>query len=301
MDKAGAGMASGTNDRRPAALGALWMLGGVVSFTLMALAGRAAGRTHDTFEIMLYRSLVGLVILLVLCAATGRLGQIGRGRLGLMALRNLFHFAGQNLWLHALMVLPLAQLFALEFTTPVWVLLLSPLLLGEPITRRGALAALAGFAGILVVTRPFGALDAGLVAAALSAVGFAVSGTVTRLLTRTETVVSILFWLHAMQAVMALVLAGADGHIAPPGAESAGPLLAIGLLGLIAHAALTIALSLAPAQVVMPVDYLRLPLVILVGWWIYAEPADLWVIAGGALIVAANWINLPARRRKSPS
>lgn len=279
-----------------ARVGALWMLGSVASFTLMAIAGRSAGQSHDTFEIMLYRSLTGLAILLAFCAATGRLRQIGHDRMGLTLLRNLFHFAGQNLWFYALMVLPLAQVFALEFTTPLWVLLLSPLVLGEAVTRRGLLVAALGFAGIIVVTRPFGEVNPGLIAAALCALGFAVAGLTTRLLTRTETVVSILFWLHLLQALMALAMAGIDGAIALPSSGSVLPLAALGVLGLTAHASLTTALSLAPAAQVMPVDYLRLPLIIGVAWWVYDEPADLWVVGGGAVILLANWLNLPRAR-----
>ncbi len=285
-------------DNRRAAIGALWMLGAVASFTLMALAGRSAAVRYDTFEIMLYRSLGGLIMLLDFCAATGRLGQIGHNRLGLMGVRNVFHFAGQNCWFYALTVLPLAQVFALEFTTPIWVLLLAPFALGEAITRRGALVAALGFAGILVVTRPWSdGADPSLIIAALAAVGFAVSAITTRALTRTETVISILFWLHVMQGAMALVTAGIDGDIAPPRWDMAVPLLSVGLLGLTAHACLTTALSLAPAQRVMPVDFLRLPLVIVLGWVFYDEAANLWVILGGALILFSNWLNLTTPRR----
>lgn len=291
-------MTTSLTDNRRAALGALWMLGAVASFTLMAVAGRSAAAVYDTFEIMLYRSLSGLVMLLAFAAATGRLGQIGHRRLGLMGLRNVFHFAGQNCWFYAITVLPLAQVFALEFTTPIWVLLLAPFTLGERITGRGALVAGLGFAGILIVTRPWsGSADPALILAALAAVGFAVSAITTRALTRTETVISILFWLHVMQAAMALVAAGIDGDIAPPQWDQAIPLLSVGLLGLTAHACLTTALSLAPAQRVMPVDFLRLPLIIVLGWVLYQEPANLWVILGGGLILFSNWLNLTTPRR----
>lgn len=271
----------------------LWMLGGVVAFSLMALAGREAGVHHDTFEILFYRSLTGLALILVWIAATGQAGRIGHGRMGLMAARNLFHFAGQNLWLHALTVLPLAQVFALEFTTPVWVLLLAPLLLGEAITRRGAGVAALGFAGILIVTRPWsGPPDPGLWAAALAAVGFAVSAITTRLLTRTDTVLSVLFWMHVMQALFALAAALIDGTLAAPSAASLPTLLAVGVLGLVAQICLTSALSLAPAAAVMPVDFLRLPLIVVLGAALYGEGADAAVILGGAVILLANWLNL---------
>lgn len=144
---------------------AVWMSGAVTCFCLPAIAGRAAGQAHDTFEIMLYRSMIGLALVLAFARGPGQWGDIRRGPLHLHAARNISHFAGQNLWFHALTVAPLAQVFALEFTAPVWVLLLSPFLLGERITRRGALAALLGFAGILIVARPGATLSPGLPAA----------------------------------------------------------------------------------------------------------------------------------------
>ncbi|MDP3961875.1 MAG: DMT family transporter, partial [Pseudorhodobacter sp.] len=129
---------------------ALWMIGSILAFSAMAVAGREASHLHDTFEIMLWRSLVGLSVVLALGLATGRLREIRRNRLGQHFARNLVHFTGQNLWFWALTVIPLAQVFALEFTSPIWVILLSPLFLGERITPARALAAALGFAGILI-------------------------------------------------------------------------------------------------------------------------------------------------------
>lgn len=105
-----------------------------MSFTAMAVAGRAIAGQHDTFEIMLWRSVVGFLLVLAVAGAAGRLGEIQTARLGQHGLRNIVHFSGQNLWFWSLTQIPLAQLFALEFTSPIWVLLLSPLVLGERLT-----------------------------------------------------------------------------------------------------------------------------------------------------------------------
>ena len=205
------------------------MIGAIVSFVSMAIAGREVSFELDTFEIMLYRSLAGILIVLAVARAAGRLGDIRARRMGLHALRNVAHFTGQNLWFYAIAAIPLAQVFALEFTLPVWTILLAPLVLGERITRRGLVAAALGFVGILIVARPSPeALSPGLVAAALAAIGFALSALFTRRLTRTETVTSILFWLTVMQAALGLVTAGFDGDIAVP--SSRGPALARGHL-----------------------------------------------------------------------
>ena len=271
----------------------LWMSGAIVSFTTMAVAGREVSLDLDTFEIMFYRSALGMIIVCVVLSATRSWGQVTTRRMGLQLVRNLSHFTGQNLWFYAIATIPLAQVFALEFTSPLWVILLSPLVLGERLTKSRAVAAVFGFVGILVVTRP-GAepLSPGLVAAALTAIGFAGSAVFTRRLTRTETIACILFWLTAMQAAMGLICAGIDGDMALPAAESWPSVVVIAIGGLVAHFCLTTALSLAPAPVVMPIAFPRLPLIALIGMALYSEVLDPWVFVGAAIIFGANYYNI---------
>jgi drug/metabolite transporter (DMT)-like permease len=271
----------------------LWMIGAIGSFTAMAIAGRQVSFALDTFEIMTYRSLLGIVIVCVVAGMTGTWRQINRQQLGLHAVRNIAHFTGQNLWFYALTVIPLAQVFALEFTTPIWVLLLSPLLLNERMTRIGMIAALIGFLGVLIVTRPGSApVSPGLIAAALCAIGFAFSAIFTRRLTRTQSIPCILFYLTVMQAIFGLICAGYDGDIALPNAATLPWLVLIGCAGLFAHFCLTTALSLAPASVVMPIDFARLPAIAIVGALVYAESLDPFIFLGAALIFGGNYLNI---------
>lgn len=286
-----------TETYRPLAA-ALWMTGSIASFSAMAVAGRSVAATHDTFEIMTWRSLIGLCIVLGLAAALGRLREVRRDRLGSHLLRNVFHFTGQNLWFWALTMIPLAQVFALEFTSPLWVILLAAIFLGERITRAKVAAAVLGFAGILIVARPdFAALDPGVIAAAASAVCFAVTAILTKALTRGESIVSILFWLTLMQLGLGLLAAGWDGDIGLPTAQTLPWLALIGACGLLAHFCLTTALSLAPAGVVVPIDFARLPVIAAVGWFVYGEALEWPVILGAALIFAGIWINLRGSNR----
>ncbi|QPH53846.1 DMT family transporter [Pontivivens ytuae] len=277
-----------------ARLGAvLWMIGATCSFAAMAVAGREIAADHDTFELMLYRSIIGVGIVLGLGGLTGHLGEIRFARFRLHLVRNVGHFTGQNLWFFAVATIPLAQVVALEFTTPLWVALAAPLLLGEALTWRKGLAVLLGFAGVLVVARPGAVeLEPGVIAAALCAIGFAVSYIATKALSETETTTGILFWLTAMQTVFALVCAGFDGDIAAPVRGAVPFLVLVSICGLSAHYCLTRALMLAPASVVAPLDFARLPLVAVVGWALYGEPFALAILAGGALILVANFLNL---------
>ena len=278
---------------------ALWMLGTITSFSVMAVAGREVSHALDTFEIMMYRSLVGVIIVVALASATGSFGQVQTARLGTHLIRNVAHFTGQNLWFLAVTLIPLAQVFALEFTTPIWVILLSPLVLGERLTPMRALAAALGFAGILIVARPdMAGINTGIITAASCAIFFAITIMLTKRLTRHEEIVSILFWLTAMQLVMGLVTAGFDGDIALPDATT-GPWVAlIGCAGLMAHYCLTKALSLAPATVVVPIDFARLPTIAVVGMLVYGEALDIWVLVGALIIFGGNYLNLWWETRK---
>ncbi|GAA6179114.1 DMT family transporter [Shimia sp. NS0008-38b] len=277
---------------------ALWMSGAIVSFTSMAIAGRAVSFELDTFEIMMYRSLIGVVLVCGVAGMAGTLSQVTRRNLGLHFVRNICHFAGQNLWFYAITVIPLAQVFALEFTSPIWAILLSPLILKERLRPIGLIAALIGFIGILIVARPNPqALDMGQAAAATAAIGFALTALFTRKLTRSEGITCILFYLTVMQAAFGVLFAGFDGDIAWPSIASLPWLLLIACAGLIAHFCLTTALRLAPASVVMPIDFVRLPLIAVVGMTLYGESIDIWVLIGATIIFTGNYINILAQLR----
>ena len=279
---------------------AAWMTGAVASFSAMAIAGREVSIDHDTFEILLFRSVVGLVLVVAIASAAGTLRQITTRHMGTHLVRNLCHFTGQNLWFWAVTMIPLAHLFALEFTSPIWVALLAPLVLGEALTRVRLLAVAVGFLGVLIVVRPDpAALDLGALAALGSAIGFAGSALFTRKLTRTESITCILFWLTVMQIGFGLVCAGWDGDIALPDAGALPWLCLIAAAGLGAHYCLTTALGLAPAAVVMPMDFARLPVIAVIGMTFYGEALDLWIVLGAAVIFLGNWINIRSTTRQA--
>lgn len=277
---------------------AIWMLGAIVAFSAMAVAGRAASFELDTFEMMTYRSMIGLVVVIVVASLAGTLHQVTLRHQRIHWLRNLAHFTGQNLWFYAITVAPLALVFALEFTSPLWTMLLAALFLGERLTWWKAAAGLLGFVGILTVVQPGAqAVSIGMIAAAVAAIFFATTAIFTKRLTRTETITCILFWLTAMQLVIGLVACLWDGDMALPSTAMLPWLLVIGLGGLTAHFCLTNALSIAPASIVMPMDFARLPAIAVVGVALYAEPLEWGVILGALLIFAANYLNILTSQR----
>ena len=282
----------------PVPKAAIWMTGAIASFSTMAVAGREVSFALDTFEIMLFRSVVGVITVAFAAVAFGTWRQINGQQFSLHFARNIMHFIGQNLWFYAVTVIPLAQVFALEFTSPIWVILLSPLLLGERITLIRAAAALMGFIGVLVVTRPdMAGINTGVIMAASSAIFFAFTIIFTKRLTRTQSITCILFYLTVLQLGFGLITAGYDGDIALPNAETLPWLVLIGVAGLLGHFCITNALAIAPATVVVPIDFVRLPVIAIIGMLAYGEALDLWVLLGAGIIFAGNYLNIWSETR----
>ena len=272
---------------------ALWMLGAIASFTLMAVAGRAVQVELTSFQLMFWRSLIGFAVIAALVVARRPgLAQVRTTQPGLHLARNVVHFAGQNLWFYGIVAIPLSQLVALEFTMPLWVVLLAPLVLGERLTRRAAGLALLGFLGVLIVAQPgVQPVGPGHLAGLLAAVGFALNLMLTKMLMRHDGVLCVLFWMTVSQAAFGFALSFIGGFTWPSAALIPW-LVVVGLTGLTAHFALTTALGLAPASVVAPMEFARLPIIAFVGVWLYAEPLDPFVFLGAVLIFGANWLNL---------
>lgn len=277
-----------------------YMIGAIASFVAMAVAGRAVSFQLDTFEIMLFRSFIGFLLVLGFILVRGEGKNLSRRHMGVHVVRNLFHFSGQNLWFFALTVIPLAQVFALEFTTPLWILILSPLILGERLSRKKISVGLIGFGGALLVAQPaMSGLSLGVISAALAAVGFAGSIVLTKKLTQSETILTVLFYMTLFQLGFGIICAGYDGDIALPSAQNLPWVMLIACAGLAAHFSLTAALSLAPATLIAPIDFIRLPAIVVIGFVFYSEPVDALVILGAGIIFAANYVNILGERNPS--
>ena len=277
----------------------VWMIGAMFSFSLMAVSGRELATNLNTFEIMLFRSIIGFLIVLAIGYFAKTLAEIKRDRLGLHLFRNLAHSSGQNLWFLAVASIPFSQLFALEFSTPVWVALLAPLFLGEVLTKQRVLAVILGFAGVLIVARPdINQFDFAIVAAVTCAICFAGSMMATKSLTSDQSITCILFWLTLMQLAMGFVATVFTGTITFPEGINILWIVIVGIGGLTAHFCITNALALAPAIVVIPLDFMRLPLISVIGFLAYGEAFELPILVGAGVIFIAILLNLKAEKQR---
>jgi len=274
---------------------ALWMLGAVGSLTAMAVAGRELSSELSTFQILFFRSFIGLTVVSALVQRVGW-PRIETHRFGAHAARNVAHFAGQYGWFFGIALIPLTEVFAIEFTTPLWTALLAALLLGEQLTRLRVLGTLLGFVGTLVILRPgLDAVSIGALAVLGAAFAYAFAHTMTKRLSSTESPLTILFYMTALQLPLGLIPALAQGWVWP--SAHAWPwVLVVSLCGLIGHYCLARAFRLGDASVVVPIDFVRLPLVAFVGYLLYREPLDPWVVIGAAIVVAGTWLTLRSAR-----
>ncbi|MGF1609033.1 MAG: DMT family transporter, partial [Kiloniellales bacterium] len=226
-------------------IAAAWMVGALFSFTAMAVAGREISFELDTFQLMFYRSLIGLIVIVAVAALSpGGLAQFRTRRLGLHLGRNVVHFVGQFGWFYGIALIPLAQVFAIEFTIPLWVALLAPFVLHERLSAVRWAAVLVGFAGILIIVRPGAApVSGGHLAVVIAALAFACTIMVTKRLASTESSLTILFYMALVQAPMGLI--PSLGHLQMPTAITWGWLVVVTLCGLSAHFCMAQALRLA--------------------------------------------------------
>ena len=226
--------------------------------------------------------------------AAGGLDAIQTSRLPQHVLRNAVHYAAQYGWFVALTLIPLAQVVAIEFTMPIWSALLAVVFLRERMSVPKWIAVLLGLIGVAVIVRPgAGELDAGQLIALASALGFAVSVVLVKSLTRTDAAVAISFWMLVVQSAIGLIPALLVWQW--PSATTWGWVIVVAFCGTYSHYCFARAMQHADATLVVPMDFLRVPLTALVGWLAYSEGLDLFTVLGVGLILAGNLLNLLRR------
>jgi drug/metabolite transporter (DMT)-like permease len=281
----------------PATVGraAFWMTGAVLSFCLMAVAARELAASMSPFQILFLRSLAG-VLFIGLFVVRNRPELLRSRQPKLQAVRHTIHFVGQVLWILALAWLPLALVFAVEFTSPVWGALTALLLLGERFNRFRVLAMVLGLAGVLVILRPgVVPLEPAILAILGAAMAFGIINAMTKKLVVTDRPWGILFWMCASQTLLCLPFA--IPLWVPPTVPDLPWIAAVAVTGLSAHYCLTRALAAADAMVVLPMEFARLPIVAVIGLLAYGEPLDPWIFLGALVIFSGIWLNVWAEAR----
>ena len=272
----------------------LWMVGALLSFSIMAVSIRELSRGGlSIFEILAIRSGVALLVMLTMLAVRPelRLHVVPR-RIGLHIFRNTVHYASQFSWALSLTLLPLATVFALEFTMPAWTAVLAVWFLHERMTPSRLGVVVLGLVGVLVILRPgVAGFNPAATLVLLAAFGYAITMITTKQLTITETTFAIIFWMAVIQFPLSLIGSNPAAFLSLDFRHLL-PALGVGTAGLTSHYCLSNAFRAGDATLVVPLDFMRIPLIAVVGWAFYGERLDIFVLLGALIIVSGVLWNL---------
>jgi drug/metabolite transporter (DMT)-like permease len=276
-----------------------WMTAALLSFCAMAISIRALAVRLSVFEVLAIRSSTAIVLLGALLALRPALRPLIAPRsMWLHFARNGTHYIGQYMWALALTLLPLATVFSLEFTMPAWAALLATVMLHERMNPSRIGVVVLGLIGVLIILRPgLSAFHPAALLVLCAALAYAVSVIVTKQLTATQSSFAIVFWMNVMQLPMSLVGCSPDFPTRLTG-HDVFPIIVLAVSGLSSHYCLSNAFRAGEAMVVVPMDFLRIPLIAALGWWIYGEPLDAFVFVGALVIVSGIVWNLRAETRR---
>jgi drug/metabolite transporter (DMT)-like permease len=275
------------------------MTGALLSFCLMAVAFRKLADSLSIMEILATRNGLGLAVMVTLLILRPELRPLVRSRRpGLTLFRNTIHLAAQYLWAMSVLLLPLATVFALEFSAPAWALLLAVPVLGERLTASRVGAVVLGLIGVLVILRPgLETFRPETLLVLAAAVGFAVTMITTKKLTMTDSTFAIIIWMNVIQLPLTLIPSD-PLFVMKLSLGQLPAFAAVGVAGLASHYCLANAFRAGDASVVVPLDFLRIPLIAVIGWWLYGEALDALVFVGAGLIIVGVLWNLQSEARR---
>jgi drug/metabolite transporter (DMT)-like permease len=285
----------------------LWMSGALASFSILAIGARELSGELTIAQSLCIRSAIGLVFLLGVYFIQSRFFKSQQLKatstqprvkvIKLHFFRNFFHFIAQYGWFFGIGLLPLAEVFALEFTVPIWTLLIASFFLNEKVTKNKLLAIFLGTLGVLAIVRPgYALIDYASIVVLGSAICFAISHTTTKSLAKTESPLNILLFMCIIQLPIGLFFS--LSHWVWPQGEQWLWLTVIGLSALSAHYCLAKSMQYAEVTTIITLDFFRLPLIATVGVLFYNEAFEIPLLIGGALMLVGNLIGMRDLTRK---
>ncbi len=276
------------------------MTGTLISYTAVAIATREVSFEIDTPSILFLRSIIAIILTTLLVGFSKQgFGQLRTSKIKMHVLRNCVHFVGQFGWFFSIALIPLAHVFALEFTIPLWIALLAPIFLKEKLTLSRVFYILIGFIGILIIVQPFDMdIEIGAIAMLVGALGFAGAMLCTRHLLLTESPLCILFYMAILQLPISTALLLLTGPFQSPDPWTLVLIVFITAGVMNAHYCMAKAFQLAEIIAVVPMEYIRLPMIAVAGALLYGESIEMATIVGGTAILVGNYLNVRASTRK---
>lgn len=277
------------------ARGIVYMLLAVSSWAAMIVLVRALSAQYTSFEILFLRTLVGLAILAPLFRNTG-LSGLRTKRMPLHLLRGLFAYFGMLGLFVGIGEIPMADVVALSFTQPIFIVVTASLFFAERFTKIRGLATAGGFLGVLVIVRP-GMQEIGFGTAIVlaSAISYAASNICIKKLMATETSQATTAWVNIVMCPLAAVPAAF--FWVPPEMSDIPLLVGVGVTGTMGVWFVSRAYAHAEIGAVVPLDFLRLPMVAVAGWLLFDETTDRWTVIGALMIFVSAYVLARAEAR----
>jgi drug/metabolite transporter (DMT)-like permease len=268
--------------------GVLSMLVAVAAFSLMDASMKTLAPHYPPMQITTLRGLTSLPLVLLWALVDGGPAQLVRVRWPLHLLRGVLSVVMLVAFVYALKTLPLTEAYSLFFVAPLLITALAVPILGEKVGWRRWAAIVVGLCGTLIVLRPTGSgmLSLGGLAVLVSATGYSLSAITVRVLGRTDSTQSMVFWMLAMLSVFSIAFAWRDW--VPLDAAHWKPIVVLGLSGAIGQYGITEAFRRAPASVIAPLEYTALIWGLGLDWFLWGTLPDRWMMAGAAVIVACG-------------
>ena len=275
--------------RTPRLSGSLIGIGLMVAATVTMIVQHSMAKLLaadlSVLEIVFFRTVAALLFFMPWMLRSG-LTIFRTERLGLHVIRAFFQTISAFGFFLGLAIVPLATVTALHFTTPIFAILIGIVVLGERVSVRRWSAILAGFVGTLIILLPdAAAIGHGELFVLGSALAWAAAIIVIKVLSRTDTSITITAYMYLLMTPITLVAALFDWTW--PTATQYAWLVAIGITGALGHVFMAEALKRAPTHVVTPFDFFRLVWATIVGIWLFSETPDAYVWIGGAIVIAS--------------
>ena len=276
----------------------VWFFGTMAGFAGMAVFARELQTSMSTFEILFFRSLIGVIVILPFIIRNN-FSDLKTSKIAFHSLRAIIQFSAQICWMYGIFYLTLSDLTAIEFSVPIFTAVLAVIFLGEKMWKHKWVATVLGFGGVLIILQPEGSAysTAGLVML-LGSCFYAGSGVLVKYLTRSDTPQGIIFYMNLLQLPLGLLPAIFIYDWVTPKLLEIPWIIGWGLSGLVAHYTMARALKLADITIIFPLDFLRLPLMAGLGFLLYAEAISPWTVVGGIIIFGANYFSVKTEAKR---
>lgn len=271
-----------------------WMLLAVFSFCTVAIGVKEISSNISAIQIIFFRSFIGLILLFTIFKK--KFQELTFKQIRRHLSRNVFHLLGQYGWVLGIVYLSLTEVTAIEFTMPIWIIIFAAFYLDEKMTKWKIASVLICFLGVLVIIRPgFEIFNINTIIVLFSAISYAIAHISTKKIVKTETPLDVIVIMCITQTPIALVLSLKNWNY--PNLSDLFWLIIISIAAISAHFSLAKAFKETNIGEVITIDYLRLPILSVIGIMIYKEDFDLLLLSGALLIIIGNYINIKVHNR----